>query len=95
MSAAPGTTPLWRRVTEHETLHRAEHETPADFKRRIAERQLAVACEIGLYGVAVGRYTRMPDGSLDDDMAWGLAHERLPADTCVIGSYPLLREREP
>ena len=22
------------------------------------------------------------------DMAWGMAHERLPADTCVIGWYP-------
>ena len=29
MSAALGTIPLWERVTEHETLHRTEHETPA------------------------------------------------------------------
>lgn len=87
MNAALGTTPLWERVTELETLHRAEHETPADFKRRVAERQLAVAASLSEGSVAVGRYTRMPDGSLDDDMAWGQAHERLPADTCVIGIY--------
>ena len=87
MSAALGTTPLWKRVTELETLHRAEHETPADFKRRVAERQLAVAASLSEGSAAVGRYTRMPDGSLDGDMAWGLAHERLPADMCVIGIY--------
>lgn len=87
MSAALGTTPLWEQVTPVEVVERREGELPIDFKRRCMERQLAVACGIGLYGVAVGRYTRMPDGSLDADMAWGLAHERLPADTCVIGSY--------
>jgi len=34
MSAALGTTPLWKRVTELETLHRTEHETPAGELRR-------------------------------------------------------------
>ena len=86
MNARLGTTPLWQQVTPVEVVERCEGELPIDFKRRCMERQLAVACAMD--DAVVGRYTRMPDGSLDDDMAWGMAHEHLPADTCVIGWYP-------
>ena len=86
MNARLGTTPMWQQVTPVEVVERCEGELPIDFKRRCMERQLAVACAMD--DAAVGRYTQMPDGSLDDDMAWGQAHERLPADTCVIGWYP-------
>lgn len=85
MIARLGTTPMWQQVTPVEVVERREGELPIDFKRRCMERQLAVAGAMD--DAVVGRYTRMPDGSLDADMAWGLAHERLPADTCVIGSY--------
>ena len=85
MNARLGTTPLWQQVTPVEVVERCKGELPLDFKRRCMERQLAVACAMD--DAVVGRYTQMPDGSLDDDMAWRQAHERLPADTCVIGIY--------
>ena len=86
MNARLGTTPMWQQVTPVEVVERCEGELPIDFKRRCTERQLAVACAMD--DAAVGRYTARADGTYADDMAWGLAHERLPADTCVIGWYP-------
>lgn len=86
MIARLGTTPMWQQVTPVEVVERREGELPIDFKRRCMERQLAVAGAMD--DVVVGRYTARADGTCVDDVAWGLAHERLPSDVCAIGWHP-------
>jgi hypothetical protein len=74
-----------------EIVIRMDGETPAAFKARIAGVQLGAPTENLLDG-AIGRATITPNG-LHADMAWGQAHDELPADICVVAWWPLAAAR--
>jgi len=69
----------------HCVLQRLDGESTRAFKTRCGN-VLQHVVEVGDCGFAVGRMTLTPKG-LSADMQWGLMHETLPSDTCVVASY--------